>query len=119
MELSRESATEQPVYHEASPARFHVMGLFVLVSMLGGFSIDLLQSAEATAVLAYRGLDPHVLSTVQLATQIPAMLLEPVVLKYLGMRGMTAASAALQVSIPFNHPLIAIDPQSPHPPALH
>ena len=38
---------------ESSPQRFQVSALFVGVSMLGGYSIDLLQSAEATAVAAY------------------------------------------------------------------
>lgn len=82
---------------ESSPRRFRVIGLFVLVSMLGGYSIDLLQSAEATAVMAFPGLDPHMLSTIQLATQIPAMLLEPLALQQLGMRRMTILAAALQL----------------------
>lgn len=85
---------QEPII-EPSWHRFVVIGLFVLVSCLGGFSIDLVQAAESSAVAAYPGLSVSTLSTIQLATQIPGMLSEPKLLKTLGMRKLLILMAAI------------------------
>jgi len=68
--------TDKPRIELAS-SRYVVVFIFVAVSMLGGFSIDLVQSAQATAKAAFDGLSVSQLSTIQLATQIPGCLSEP------------------------------------------
>ena len=49
------------------------------------------------AFQAYPGLKPHLLTTIQVATQIPGILLEPLLLEMMGLRNLTILCSAIQV----------------------
>jgi len=88
--------SSSPVYEPPSQ-RFLVFAQFVLISFIGGYSINMVQAAESTAMATYAGLSVPVLSTIQLASQVPGMLCEPLMLNVLGMRRFVLLMGALQV----------------------
>jgi len=60
-------------------------------------SIIAINTKSSLIEQAYPGLKPHFLTTVQVATQIPGILLEPFLLEKMGLRNLTILCAFLQV----------------------